>query len=155
MLGMAAAASVEAAPTGRDRFAGVYKLVTYQRKTPSGEVTDIYGPKPIGRITYDKAGRMSAFLMRPGRKPPQDPREATLEEYREIFPDLLAEIEVLSHQLKWEDKTTLKLAETIWYLLEQPHPNLAQLLAKAPCCNTRTYRVITLLISTEQIRIIE
>ena len=84
LLGLAAVTGVEATPSVRDRFAGVYKLVTYQRKAQNGDVVDVYGPNPIGRITYDKAGRMSAFLMRPGRKGPQNGRATTLEECREI-----------------------------------------------------------------------
>lgn len=63
MLGLAAIAQ----PSGRAKFAGVYKLVSYERKAANGEVTQVYGPNPVGRITYDNAGRMSAFLMRPGR----------------------------------------------------------------------------------------
>jgi hypothetical protein len=90
LLGAAAAAGVEAAPSARDRFAGVYKLVSYQRKAPNGDVTGPYGPNPVGRITYDKAGRMSALLMRPGRKPPKDPGAVTLEEYREVHRGFVA-----------------------------------------------------------------
>ncbi len=90
LLGMAAAASLEAAPSARDRFIGVHRLVAYQRKSQGGEATDIYGPNPVGRIAYDKAGRMFALLMRPGRKPPKDPRAVTLEEYREIQSGFIA-----------------------------------------------------------------
>ena len=90
LLGTAAVANLKAAPSARDRFIGVYKLVTYQRKSRSGEVTDIYGPNPVGRIAYDKAGRMFALLMRPGRKPPKDPQAVTLEEYREIQSGFIA-----------------------------------------------------------------
>ncbi|MEW6733559.1 MAG: serine/threonine-protein kinase [Acidobacteriota bacterium] len=78
-----------------------------------------------------------------------------LEEYREIYPDLLTQIEVCSERLIWKDKSTYSLADTIWYLLQQGEPNLAKLLAKAPCCNAKTFRIITLLLSTEQIRLIE
>jgi len=90
LLGAAAVTGVEAAPTARDRFAGVYRLVSYQRKAPNGDVTEVYGPNPIGRITYDRAGRMSALLMRPGRKPPESPQAVTLEEYREIHRGFVA-----------------------------------------------------------------
>jgi hypothetical protein len=76
-----------------------------------------------------------------------------LVEYREIFPDMLAPIQTLSKQLKWDDKTTLELANTIWYLLEQPKMNLAELLARTPCCNSKTYRILTLLDATGQINI--
>jgi hypothetical protein len=84
ILGLAAASSLSAAPAERARFLGVWKLISYESKPTSGEVRQVYGPNPVGRITYDKAGRMSAFLMRPGRKAPQSPRNATLEELREV-----------------------------------------------------------------------
>lgn len=80
---MGAALAASAAPV-REKFVGVWKLVSYDSHPQAGPVRQIYGPNPIGRITYDKAGHMSAFLMRPGRKPAQNPRAATIEELREI-----------------------------------------------------------------------
>ncbi len=63
------AASPQSAGTpNRDRFIGVWRLISCELKTKSGSVTYPYGENPIGRITYDKAGRMSAQLMRPGRR---------------------------------------------------------------------------------------
>jgi len=58
--------ALEAAP--RDRFLGVWKLIRCERKSKDGRIDYPYGEKLIGRITYDKAGRMSAILMRPGRR---------------------------------------------------------------------------------------
>lgn len=58
------------APSVRNRFIGVWKLVSCERKSSSGELSYPYGEKPVGRITYDKAGRMSAQLMRPERHSP-------------------------------------------------------------------------------------
>ena len=52
----------------RDRFLGVWTLISCERKLADGSVIYPYGTRPIGRITYDKAGRMSAQLMKPGRK---------------------------------------------------------------------------------------
>ena len=52
----------------RDQFLGVWKLVSYTRKSADGKVDYPYSEKPVGRITYDAAGRMSAQLMKPGRK---------------------------------------------------------------------------------------
>ena len=60
-------AAVKAAPAVRDHFIGVWKLLRCERKAKDGAVDYPYGEKPVGRITYDKAGRMSAQLMRPGR----------------------------------------------------------------------------------------
>lgn len=66
--GIGVAMAVEAAPAARSRFLGVWKLIRCERKFPDGRVDYPYGEKPVGRITYDKAGRMSAQLMRPGRR---------------------------------------------------------------------------------------
>ncbi|MBK7995683.1 MAG: protein kinase [Blastocatellia bacterium] len=74
-----------------------------------------------------------------------------LQEYKEIFPDLLAGFEIYSNRLNWQDKTNLTLAETIWYLVQQSEMNLAQLLARSPSCNAKTYRIVNLLESTGQI----
>ncbi|MFN7924920.1 MAG: lipocalin-like domain-containing protein [Bryobacteraceae bacterium] len=68
LLLASAAAAVAPAASVRDRLIGVWHLVSYEMKDKStGEVTLPYGDKPEGRITYDRAGRMSAQLMRPGR----------------------------------------------------------------------------------------
>ena len=56
------------APSIKDRFIGVWSLLSVETISASGAVTRSYGDKPIGRITYDKAGRMSALLMGPDRK---------------------------------------------------------------------------------------
>ena len=60
------AAALQAAP--RDRFIGVWRLISCERKSKDGRIDYPYGAEPVGRITYDKAGRMSAQLMRPGRR---------------------------------------------------------------------------------------
>jgi len=51
----------------RDRFIGVWKLASCELKASNGNISYPYGEQPVGRIAYDKAGRMSAQLMRPGR----------------------------------------------------------------------------------------
>lgn len=67
---MLAGAMSAAAAQGkvRDQFLGVWKLISYTRKTADGKIDYPYSEKPVGRITYDVAGRMSAQLMKPGRK---------------------------------------------------------------------------------------
>ncbi len=60
--------SAPAAGKARDQLIGVWKLISYQRKSSDGRVALPFGEKPVGRLTYDSAGRMSAQLMRPGRK---------------------------------------------------------------------------------------
>ncbi len=62
------ASAAQAAPAARDRFLGVWTLISCERKSADGRIDYPYGEKPVGRITYDKAGRMSAQLMRPGRR---------------------------------------------------------------------------------------
>jgi hypothetical protein len=61
-------AAMQAAPAARESFIGVWRLISYERKSNDGLIDYPYGEKPVGRITYDKAGRMSAQLMRPGRR---------------------------------------------------------------------------------------
>ncbi len=63
------ATALQAAPAAREnRFIGVWRLISLVRKSRDGHIDYPYGDKPVGRITYDKAGRMSAQLMRPGRR---------------------------------------------------------------------------------------
>jgi hypothetical protein len=62
------AATIQAAPAARDRFIGVWRLIRCERKSSDGRIDYPYGEKPVGRITYDGRGRMSAQLMRPGRR---------------------------------------------------------------------------------------
>jgi len=63
----------------REKFAGMYKLV----RSGAGQ-----GGGSIGRIYYDRAGRMGAMLHPPGRKPlPPNP---TVEDYREVQRGLVA-----------------------------------------------------------------
>jgi hypothetical protein len=79
------------ASAARSRFIGVWRLVSVESKAKNGDVSYPYGDKPIGRLTYDKSGRMSAQLMRPARKGPPAKnaqtaaRNASLEELREML----------------------------------------------------------------------
>jgi hypothetical protein len=64
----------------RGQLVGAYKLVSYVNYDQSGKPTP--APFTIGQISYDKAGRMSAQLMRPDRQkfaanPPTDAERAT------------------------------------------------------------------------------
>ncbi len=68
-LSIAPLASAQRTPATRDRFNGVWKLVSCESTDKnSGQVRHPFGLKPVGRITYDAAGRMSAQLMDPGRR---------------------------------------------------------------------------------------
>jgi hypothetical protein len=67
-MAVSALAGAAMAADLRTRFIGVWRLVSCERRWADGRVDYPYGPAPVGRITYDKAGRMSAQLMTPGRK---------------------------------------------------------------------------------------
>lgn len=70
MAAAGSGAASGAAASVREKLIGVWRLVSYEMKDKSsGKVTLPYTAKPEGRITYDRAGRMSAQLMRPGRAP--------------------------------------------------------------------------------------
>ena len=55
------------APVPADDFVGVWKLVSYERRMADGALTHPMGDKPVGRLTYDAAGHMTAQLMDPDR----------------------------------------------------------------------------------------
>ncbi|MEO8658887.1 MAG: lipocalin-like domain-containing protein [Bryobacteraceae bacterium] len=52
----------------KSHFLGVWKLVSYESKGPSGEVTKPYGDKPQGRLAYENDGHFSLQIMRPGAR---------------------------------------------------------------------------------------
>ena len=54
-------------PSIGDRLIGVWNLLTLQ-VTIEGEIFHPYGEHPVGRLTYDAAGRTSAHVMKPGRQ---------------------------------------------------------------------------------------
>lgn len=56
-----------AAPSDRASLNGVWQLVSFEQNEPDGNVSHPYGDMPVGRLTFDAAGRMSVFVMKPGR----------------------------------------------------------------------------------------
>ena len=53
----------------RKKFIGVWKLVSGEaRDGVTGEVHYPWGRPPVGRLSYDEAGRVFAQLMNPGRR---------------------------------------------------------------------------------------
>jgi lipocalin-like protein len=55
--------------SARKKFIGVWKLISGESKDEvTGEVRYPWGPKPVGRLAYDEAGRVFAQLMNPGRR---------------------------------------------------------------------------------------
>ncbi len=93
-IGIAAAA--QAAPAVRDRFLGVWRLIRCRRTFQDGRIEYPYGERAVGRITYDNAGRMSALLMKPGRRSTVAPGvsllagDASAEEIREAVNGFVA-----------------------------------------------------------------
>jgi hypothetical protein len=64
-LTLATAALAADAPI-KERFIGTWKLVSFESRSPSGELTYPRGSNPVGRLTYDRDGRMAVQIMRPG-----------------------------------------------------------------------------------------
>jgi hypothetical protein len=84
-IGLSCVASAQ--PGTRSRLIGVWKLRSCVRTFKDGRTEYHFGKQPVGRIEYDKAGRMSALLMRPGRRSTLPPGveldKATNEELRD------------------------------------------------------------------------
>lgn len=51
----------------RNSLNGVWQLVRFEQNESDGNVSLPYGETPVGRLTFDAAGRMSVFVMKPGR----------------------------------------------------------------------------------------
>lgn len=51
----------------RGMLNGVWELVSFDQNEPDGNVSHPYGDAPAGRLTLDSTGRMSFFVMKPGR----------------------------------------------------------------------------------------
>jgi hypothetical protein len=68
LLALALAANaVAAGPSANTRFVGTWKLVSFESRSPSGELTYPRGREPIGRLTYDSNGRMTVQIMQRDR----------------------------------------------------------------------------------------
>jgi hypothetical protein len=71
----------------RKRLLGVWQLLSVEVKA-EGKILYPYGENPIGRLTYDEAGRTSAHVMKLGRtssvKDPGTVSQASDEEVRQI-----------------------------------------------------------------------
>src|SRR5205823_3129528 len=75
-----------------DEFVGAWKLISFERRTAAGEVTYPMGQNPVGRLTYDALGRMSAQIMQPDRPKPQGavPASWSAEEKAAAFDGFIA-----------------------------------------------------------------
>ena len=66
-VGCKTALLIEQPGSAESRFVGIWKLVSLESRSTDGEVTKPFGDHPLGRITYDSNGNMSAFAFRPDR----------------------------------------------------------------------------------------
>ena len=70
-----------------ERFWGAWTLTSYEQIRDGRAISQPMGPDPVGRLTYDAAGRMSAQLMRRNRPrfAANSRQEGSLEEIRAAF----------------------------------------------------------------------
>ena len=64
----AAAGPALAQPAKQNPVIGSWSLRSSERTFSAGRKDYHFGKNPVGRIVYDKTGRMSAFVSRPDRK---------------------------------------------------------------------------------------
>ena len=67
LAALLSSAQKPSAPVPADDFVGVWTLVSFERRMPDGALTHPMGDKPVGRLTYDAMGHMTAQLMNPDR----------------------------------------------------------------------------------------
>ncbi len=88
LLGLSGAVQLAAAPSARDRFIGVWRLVKeYNIGEDGSEVPAALRQR--GHISWDRAGRVWVLLYDEGRTAPANPLMPTLEEYREMNAGLM------------------------------------------------------------------
>ena len=91
-LGISGVASSQ--PGTHSRLIGVWRLRNCLRTFKDGRTEHPFGERPVGRIEYDKAGRVSALLMRPGRRstlpPGMEFDKASNEEVRDAVTGFVA-----------------------------------------------------------------
>ena len=64
------AAAAQSGGSVKEKFYGVYRLLSFENRLNDGRVEYPYGRNVIGRITYDRQGRMSALLLNADRPKP-------------------------------------------------------------------------------------
>jgi hypothetical protein len=67
----------------KDRLVGTWTVVSQYTIAPDGKREELYGVKPIGRLTFDAGGRFSYILFNPARPvfASRDKYKGTPEEY--------------------------------------------------------------------------
>lgn len=81
------AAGQQTTPPARERLVGTWKLISIEAVSKEGAIRRPYGTDPIGRISYDRGGRMSAQWMRRDRKAGRgvETAQALLDEFDSYF----------------------------------------------------------------------
>jgi len=76
-----------AEPAANQRFVGAWKLMSFEQRNASGEVSFPLGDPPVGRIIYEPNGLMMIHIMRSNRTAfaNNNPRAATNEEVADAF----------------------------------------------------------------------
>ena len=67
--------ALAAASQVSEKFAGSWKLISFELTSPTGEVSYPLGRDAAGRITYDAAGRMSVQITQPNRPKTGTPQQ--------------------------------------------------------------------------------
>ena len=79
-------ASASALAMPPENLYGTWRLVSYTRTlVATGERTEIYGPNPMGYLSYSPDGRMFAMLGDPSRPKPSDLAKVTDEERLKLY----------------------------------------------------------------------
>lgn len=91
---MAVSAPALAQPITQNRFVGCWKLRSCVRTLRDGQTQYPFGRNPVGRLVYEKSGRMYALLMHPERRTTvpadRDLDQAPDEELRKLVSGFLA-----------------------------------------------------------------
>lgn len=106
-----AACTVAAQPPAslvKSHFAGVWRLVSCESKSASGDIAKPYGEKPQGRLAYDQDGRVSMQIMRPGNRlrlitRSTLPTESNKDDFSEVWFgswDVDPDSETVTHQIE-------------------------------------------------------
>jgi hypothetical protein len=94
LIGLSTASCALAQSGVHGSVIGVWTLRSCVRTFANGHKEYPFGEKPVGRIEYDKEGRMFALLMRPGRSstvaPGLELDAASVEEVREAVTGFVA-----------------------------------------------------------------
>ena len=92
LIGLSAGNFALAQPGVRGSLIGLWTLESCVRTFADGHKEYLFGEKPVGRIEYDKEGRVFALLMRSGRRSTVAPEldAASVEEIREAVTGFVA-----------------------------------------------------------------